>query len=313
MSLIAVFLMTALLTVGSAFAQEASLQPGDPVEFAPIAAGEALQGELPDDWEEDKLYMIECWATWCGPCLQTMPHLNELSSKYKEDGLRVIGVNVFDQSIENSRKFLDENEGFAEFPMVFAGQESAFQKDWLTPAGVQGIPHTFLVKDGKLLISGHPMTVSDEVIEGLLAGGEVQAAAIEKYSRDQIEMERQREEFMRKQMEEQERLQAEREKRLGSFQQDLQALVESNKLAEALALTDKTLAENENVIERDRQELNLLRGQLLMGLQRLEDAIEAFRESARHPADPRLAMMAEQIVEQLSEQADQEEAAAEEE
>ncbi len=37
-----------------------------------------IQGEAPKEWEPEKVYIFECWATWCGPCLAAIPHVNEL-------------------------------------------------------------------------------------------------------------------------------------------------------------------------------------------------------------------------------------------
>ena len=60
-----------------------------------------------------------------------------------------------------------------------AGKGGAFETEWLKPAGVKGIPHAFVVKDGKVVLASHPMQLSAELIEGLLAGGEAEAKALE--------------------------------------------------------------------------------------------------------------------------------------
>lgn len=43
-----------------------------------------------------EVVMINFWATWCGPCLQEMPLLDELYSKYESAGFTLLGVNVED-------------------------------------------------------------------------------------------------------------------------------------------------------------------------------------------------------------------------
>ena len=40
----------------------------------------------------EKIYVVEFWATWCPPCLTTIPHLTELQKKFKDQGVVVIGV-----------------------------------------------------------------------------------------------------------------------------------------------------------------------------------------------------------------------------
>ncbi len=46
------------------------------------------------------LTMINIWATFCGPCINEMPHLGELAAEYKEKGVQIVGivVDVMDQT-----------------------------------------------------------------------------------------------------------------------------------------------------------------------------------------------------------------------
>jgi len=63
---------------GSASAQE--LNVGDPAPK--LAVKEFVKGEPIAGLDKGKLYVVEFWATWCGPCRQTIPHLTELQKKY---------------------------------------------------------------------------------------------------------------------------------------------------------------------------------------------------------------------------------------
>jgi thiol-disulfide isomerase/thioredoxin len=47
-----------------------------------------------------KVLVINLWATWCGPCRIEMPHLVELQTKHKENGLQVLGLDVGDHDGE---------------------------------------------------------------------------------------------------------------------------------------------------------------------------------------------------------------------
>lgn len=67
-----------------------------------------LQGTPVKEWEKDKVYIFEFWATWCGPCLAAMPHMEQLHQAFKDNpGMQIIGVNVMDRkSPEALKEFL---------------------------------------------------------------------------------------------------------------------------------------------------------------------------------------------------------------
>lgn len=45
-------------------------------------------------------YVLEFWATWCGPCRQTIPHLSELAHKYKEKNITFVGITDEDEQVD---------------------------------------------------------------------------------------------------------------------------------------------------------------------------------------------------------------------
>ncbi len=91
-----------------------------------------------------KLVYIDFWASWCGPCRQSFPWMNEMQAKYGAQGLQVVGINL-DANSEDGRKFL------AATPASFV---VAFDPASATPAsyGIKGMPSSVLVgADGKVL------------------------------------------------------------------------------------------------------------------------------------------------------------------
>lgn len=156
-----------------------AFKAGDSLTPDALGKAEAIQGEAPKAWEPGKVYVLECWATWCGPCIAAIPHVDELYDKYKDKGLRVIGVNVWEDGKDKVAEFVKKKGDGMSYPVIYTGKEgSAFETDWLKPGGVNGIPHAFVVKDGKFLFSTHPSQLDDEMIEALIAGGEKQDAIV---------------------------------------------------------------------------------------------------------------------------------------
>ena len=107
-----------------------------------------------------KVVIVEFWATWCGPCVEGIPHLNELQRKYA--GKEVQLLSLVEEGHATMDKFLKRKA--VEYPI---GLESGA----LQAYGVHSIPHAFVVdKTGKIAWHGHP------------AGGEMEpavAAALE--------------------------------------------------------------------------------------------------------------------------------------
>jgi thiol-disulfide isomerase/thioredoxin len=170
-----------LATVTSVVVQaapEPTLKAGSEVLLTPLAEAKWIQGDPLKAFEPDKVYIFECWATWCGPCIAAIPHLNELHRKYSEKGLRIYGINVWEDGEEKVAKFVkNKGEGMS-YPVAYTGKGSEFENQWLKPAGVKGIPHAFVVRNGKLVTSTHPSQLTDEIISALLYGdaGAIKAA-----------------------------------------------------------------------------------------------------------------------------------------
>ena len=88
-----------------------------------------------------KVVLLDFWATWCGPCVRTIPHLDALHKKYKDQGLVVIGIN-------NERDHA-KVKAFAKDRMSYIILLDADEQ--FTEYGIRGIPTAFYIdKEGKI-------------------------------------------------------------------------------------------------------------------------------------------------------------------
>ncbi|MGC4003482.1 MAG: TlpA disulfide reductase family protein [Pirellulales bacterium] len=156
-----------------------ALDVGDP---APKLAGKFIQGEPVQQFAGDKIYIVEFWATWCGPCKAAIPHLNELHNKYKDRGIVVIGQNVWEHDLELPEPFVKEMGEKMSYRVALDDlseeEKGTMAKTWMTAAGRNGIPSSFVVgRDGKISFIGHPSELTEEMMDQLLAGTFDPAAA----------------------------------------------------------------------------------------------------------------------------------------
>src|SRR5271169_4954540 len=92
------YLSAVALLVACAFSPAASavsLNVGDPAPK--LQTGKFVQGDSVSEFAPGKAYIVEFWATWCGPCKASIPHLNETYRKFKDKGLIVIGQDCWEK------------------------------------------------------------------------------------------------------------------------------------------------------------------------------------------------------------------------
>ena len=90
-----------------------------------------------------KVVMIDFWASWCGPCRQSFPWLNEMRTKKSSDDFVIIGINV-DENTEDAKKFLAKVP--ADFDIIYDPEG-----DYASFYDIPGMPTTLIFdRDGKL-------------------------------------------------------------------------------------------------------------------------------------------------------------------
>ncbi len=129
-----------------------------------------LQGEPVRGFDKGKLYIFEFWATWCGPCLQAMPHMEALHQTIKDrEDIAIVGVNVMDETpSDRLMGFLKSKNITPSYAMAADdGREGPVAKHWLAPLKINGIPHALAIRDGVVLWRGHPNGLNAEMLEAL--------------------------------------------------------------------------------------------------------------------------------------------------
>jgi thiol-disulfide isomerase/thioredoxin len=171
---ISAILCACAISVAQSGPKAPTLKVGDKAPALSVDAW--VKGKEFKEFEKDKVYVVEFWATWCKPCIDGIPKLTELQRKYQRDGVTIIGVAGSERGRDNAEKIgkvrnLVRQQGRKmEYSIAFDGDESMW-KTWMAPAGRGGIPSAFVVdKQGKISWIGHPASGLDEAISKALKG-----------------------------------------------------------------------------------------------------------------------------------------------
>jgi uncharacterized protein (TIGR03435 family) len=119
-----------------------------------------------------KITVIDFWATWCGPCVESMPHWNELAEKFAPKGVQFLAITDENEAVV--RRFMKR------VPIkswVGIGGPGASLRDLY---GIYGIPATVIInKEGMVVAVTHPIHLRDQHIEEVVATGRSSLRPIE--------------------------------------------------------------------------------------------------------------------------------------
>lgn len=158
--------------------------------------GEGQTTEI-SKFEPGQVYVVEFWATWCAPCIASMPHLAELAETYQDRGARIVSVSNEDPETvaqflkrpvpgkavvetgtadaagggetRRAQSALTYGELTAAYALTTDPDGSVF-RDYLEAGGRKGIPYAYIVgKDGRIEWSGTPLEL-DKPLEAIVKG-----------------------------------------------------------------------------------------------------------------------------------------------
>lgn len=186
-----------------------------------IKVAKWIKGTPVAKFEKGKFYVVEFWATWCGPCRTSIPHLTELAKKYKGK-VSFTGVSISEDDPQYATKvasFVKKMGSSMDYNVAIdtAPRSGFMSLNWMDAAGQSGIPTAFIVgKDQKIAWIGHPMEM-DGPLAQIVAGSFDPKAAIAKQEREQALM---------------------------TAMQKIQLLMREGKSEEAIAVLDKVITQN---------------------------------------------------------------------
>jgi thiol-disulfide isomerase/thioredoxin len=130
-----------------------------------------------------KVVLLDFWASWCGPCRKSNPHVVEIYNKYKDKGFTVFSVSLDGIDSRSKERYPDEAQFKAGLEQSKKNWIAAIEKDqltwpyhvseltkWDTQAarqyGVSGIPKTFLIdRNGKIAAVNPRTTLEEELLK----------------------------------------------------------------------------------------------------------------------------------------------------
>jgi thiol-disulfide isomerase/thioredoxin len=156
----------------------------------PISVEEWIKGDRVDAFQPGKTYVVEFWATWCGPCKAAIPHLTETQKNYTGK-IAVLGIASSERDpkeIEdpaqkkqakrsNLVKFVEDKGAEMGYAVAY-DEDRSMAKAWMDPAGQGGIPCTFIVDGtGTVAWIGHPMKMDEPLAQIVSGKWDIKAAA----------------------------------------------------------------------------------------------------------------------------------------
>lgn len=178
-----------------------------------ISDGDGSLGPV-TEFKEGSVYVVEFWATWCGPCVASMPHLAELQKQYVDRNVTIISVS--DEDLDTIEPFLerelrsagsgsashqeedskqdveqtaaeDKPKTYGELTSVYClttDPDGSTNADYMKAAEQYGIPTAFIVgKSGEVEWIGHPMGM-DESLQQIVDDAWDREAFAEKFRID---------------------------------------------------------------------------------------------------------------------------------
>ncbi|MEA2553094.1 MAG: hypothetical protein QOJ65_1270 [Fimbriimonadaceae bacterium] len=158
-----------------------------------LVTAKFVKGTPITSFEPGKVYVVDMWATWCGPCRRSIPHMTELAKQYG-DKINIVGVSVWERKPGLVEPFVEKMGDKMDYSVATDvwpegatdGRNGTMASTWMDASGMtnMGIPTVFVVgRTGAIEWVGHPDDLA-KPLEEVVAGTYDREAFAKKFTAD---------------------------------------------------------------------------------------------------------------------------------